>query len=61
MYAYGRMGSLYLPWLGIGFLMQVPVGGDLLSGTLIYRFATALSGGRLLVGSARRTVTPAAR
>lgn len=35
----GRAGSPHLPWLGIWFVLVVPVVGGLLYGPLIYRFA----------------------
>src|SRR5262249_11444595 len=40
----GRVGSLHLPWLGIGFLLVVPVVGGLLYGPLIQRFAREARG-----------------
>ncbi len=41
---YGRMGSLHLPWLGIWFLLLVPIIGGLLYGPLIQRFAREARG-----------------
>jgi len=40
----GRVGSLHLPWLGIGFLLVVPVVGGLIYGPLIQRFAREARG-----------------
>jgi chloride channel protein, CIC family len=40
----GRVGSLHVPWLGIGFLVLVPIVGGLLYGPLIYRFAREARG-----------------
>ncbi|MGB6454990.1 MAG: chloride channel protein, partial [Streptosporangiaceae bacterium] len=40
----GRAGSLHFPWLGIGFLVLIPVAGGLLYGPLIYRFAREARG-----------------
>jgi len=40
----GRVGSLHLPWLGIGFLVVVPVVGGLIYGPLIQRFAREARG-----------------
>lgn len=40
----GRVGSLHFPWLGIGFLVLIPVVGGLLYGPLIYRFAREARG-----------------
>jgi chloride channel protein, CIC family len=40
----GRTGSLHFPWLGIGFLVLIPVAGGLLYGPLIYRFAREARG-----------------
>ena len=40
----GRVGSLHFPWLGIGFLVLIPVAGGLLYGPLIYRFAREARG-----------------
>ena len=40
----GRVASLHLPWLGIGFLLLIPVVGGLLYGPLIQRFAREARG-----------------
>jgi CIC family chloride channel protein len=40
----GRMASPHLPWLGIWFLLLVPVAGGLLYGPLIFRFAREARG-----------------
>ncbi|MGH7860873.1 MAG: chloride channel protein [Candidatus Dormibacteraceae bacterium] len=40
----GRMGSAHLPWLGIWFLLLIPVVGGLLYGPLIQRFAREARG-----------------
>jgi chloride channel protein, CIC family len=40
----GRVGSLHLPWMGIWFLLLVPVVGGLLYGPLIQRFAKEARG-----------------
>jgi CIC family chloride channel protein len=40
----GRVSSLHLPWLGIGFFVLIPVLGGLLYGPLIYRFAREARG-----------------
>jgi len=40
----GRTGSLHVPWLGLGFLVLIPVVGGLLYGPLIYRFAREARG-----------------
>jgi len=40
----GRVASLHLPWLGIWFLLLVPVVGGLLYGPLIHRFAREARG-----------------
>ncbi len=40
----GRVASLHLPWLGIWFLLLVPVLGGLLYGPLIQRFAREARG-----------------
>ena len=40
----GRVGSLHLPWLGIWFLLVIPVVGGLLYGPLIQRFAKEARG-----------------
>ena len=40
----GRVGSLHLPWLGIWFLLLIPVVGGLLYGPLIQRFAKEARG-----------------
>jgi len=40
----GRVESLHLPWLGIWFLLLVPVVGGLLYGPLIHRFAREARG-----------------
>jgi CIC family chloride channel protein len=40
----GRVGSAHLPWLGLGFLVVIPVIGGLLYGPLIYRFAREARG-----------------
>jgi CIC family chloride channel protein len=40
----GRVGSLHLPWLGIWFLLLVPVVGGLIYGPLIQRFAREARG-----------------
>lgn len=40
----GRIGSTHLPWLGICFLLLVPVLGGLLYGPLIQRFAREARG-----------------
>jgi len=40
----GRVASLHLPWLGIWFLLLIPVVGGLLYGPLIHRFAREARG-----------------
>ncbi|MGA0569058.1 chloride channel protein [Rathayibacter sp. KR2-224] len=40
----GWVGSSHLPWLGLGFLIVVPVIGGLLYGPLVYRFAREARG-----------------
>jgi CIC family chloride channel protein len=40
----GRVGSLHLPWLGVWFLLLIPVIGGLLYGPLIQRFAREARG-----------------
>ena len=40
----GRVGSLHLPWLGIWFLLVIPIVGGLLYGPLIQRFAREARG-----------------
>ena len=40
----GRVASLHLPWLGIWFLLLIPVLGGLLYGPLIQRFAREARG-----------------
>ncbi len=40
----GRVGSVHLPWLGIWFLLLIPVVGGLLYGPLIQRFAREARG-----------------
>jgi len=40
----GHVGSLHLPWLGIWFLLLIPVVGGLLYGPLIQRFAREARG-----------------
>lgn len=40
----GRIASLHLPWLGIGFFLLIPVVGGLLYGPLIQRFAREARG-----------------
>ena len=40
----GRVASLHLPWLGIGFFLLIPVVGGLLYGPLIQRFAREARG-----------------
>jgi CIC family chloride channel protein len=40
----GRVGSLHFPWLGIWFLLLIPVVGGLLYGPLIQRFAKEARG-----------------
>ena len=40
----GRVPSLHLPWLGVGFLLLIPVVGGLLYGPLIQRFAREARG-----------------
>jgi chloride channel protein, CIC family len=40
----GRVGSLHLPWLGIWFLLLIPVLGGLMYGPLIQRFAREARG-----------------
>ena len=40
----GRIASLHLPWLGIGFFVLIPVIGGLLYGPLIQRFAREARG-----------------
>jgi CIC family chloride channel protein len=42
--AQGRVASLHLPWLGIWFLLLIPVVGGLLYGPLIHRFAREARG-----------------
>jgi chloride channel protein, CIC family len=40
----GYVGSLHLPWLGLGFFVLVPVAGGLLYGPMIYRWAREARG-----------------
>jgi len=40
----GYVGSSHLPWLGLGFLVAIPVLGGLIYGPLIYRFAREARG-----------------
>ncbi len=40
----GYVGSSHLPWLGLGFLVLIPVAGGLVYGPLIYRFAREARG-----------------
>jgi chloride channel protein, CIC family len=40
----GRIGSLHLPWLGVWFLLFIPVVGGLIYGPLIQRFAREARG-----------------
>ncbi len=40
----GRVGSLHLPWLGIWFLLLIPVAGGLIYGPLVNRFAREARG-----------------
>ncbi|MGH9171591.1 MAG: chloride channel protein [Acidimicrobiales bacterium] len=40
----GRVGSLHLPWLGIWFVLLVPILGGFLYGPLIHRFAREARG-----------------
>ena len=40
----GRVGSLHLPWLGIWFLLLIPVAGGLIYGPLVNRFAQEARG-----------------
>ena len=40
----GRVPSLHLPWLGIGFFLVIPIVGGLLYGPLIQRFAREARG-----------------
>jgi chloride channel protein, CIC family len=40
----GRIGSIHLPWLGIWFLLLIPVLGGLIYGPLIQRFAREARG-----------------
>ena len=40
----GRVPSLHLPWLGVGFFVVIPVVGGLIYGPLIYRFAREARG-----------------
>ena len=40
----GRVASLHLPWLGIGFFLLIPIVGGLLYGPLIQRFAREARG-----------------
>ena len=40
----GRVASLHLPWLGVGFFLLIPVVGGLLYGPLIQRFAREARG-----------------
>jgi CIC family chloride channel protein len=40
----GYIGSLHLPWLGLGFLVVIPALGGLLYGPLIYRYAREARG-----------------
>lgn len=40
----GRVGSLHFPWLGLWFLLLIPVAGGLLYGPLIQRFAKEARG-----------------
>ncbi len=40
----GRIGSIHLPWLGIWFLLLIPVVGGLIYGPLIQRFAREARG-----------------
>ena len=41
---FGRVGSAHLPWLGVWFLLLIPVVGGLLYGPLIQRFAREARG-----------------
>ncbi len=41
---FGRVASLHVPWLGLWFLLLVPVLGGLLYGPLIQRFAPEARG-----------------
>jgi len=40
----GRVASLHLPWLGVGFFLLIPIVGGLLYGPLIQRFAREARG-----------------
>jgi chloride channel protein, CIC family len=40
----GRVGSLHLPWLGIWFLVVIPVVGGLIYGPIVQRFAREARG-----------------
>jgi CIC family chloride channel protein len=40
----GYVGSSHLPWLGLGFLVTIPVVGGILYGPLVYRFAREARG-----------------
>ncbi len=40
----GYVGSTHLPWLGLGFLVVIPVIGGLLYGPLVHRFAREARG-----------------
>ena len=40
----GRVASLHLPWLGVWFLLLIPVAGGLIYGPLIQRFAREARG-----------------
>ena len=40
----GYVGSVHLPWLGLGFFVVIPVLGGLVYGPLIYRFAREARG-----------------
>ena len=40
----GRVSSLHLPWLGVWFLLLIPVAGGLIYGPLIQRFAREARG-----------------
>jgi len=40
----GRVGSAHLPWLGLGFLVVIPVIGGLVYGPVIYRWAREARG-----------------
>jgi CIC family chloride channel protein len=40
----GYVGSAHFPWLGLGFLVLVPIVGGILYGPLVYRFAREARG-----------------